>query len=602
MSLPLVRNPGYGFKQNVSKLYELEYGRIKRPGKGEPSPLRIYMSSVSDPYQPQEKKLQFTRALLAAMQTKPPDVLVIQTRSPLVGRDIDLIKSLAEKCELWLSMTVETDMDRIPGLPPHATPIKRRIETLRRFKAAGVPTQAAVSPLCPILDVEGLAHTLQEASDRVVIDHWQKGDGTNGCRTSRTRFPRVLEEAGYGAWNSEDKLEEVKAVFDRVFGQDRVRVSTAGFNAVGEKANAAPPPAKARAVPVPTRGPTPSHALAAPSENPPSGRSVVEPTDRALGAFLARLPGARESLEEKQRLLRDQVLGVAKAYSTGLYLHGPAGHGKTHAVVGLLASRKAAFEHHKGHVTPGGLIDTLGERPDAIHVYDDVSEILKHKVALQVLLAALGRPAGVKESDPDAFLRRVKYKRQGRERVLDFTGGVIALSNLPLPKNEVAGAFASRIDVMNYRLSDEEAAALMLDIAAKGHRDQRGRSLPPEACREVAEFVIAESIKAERPFDLRDLTHKGLPKRLQHDNGDAECHWHQLLRAALRQRFDASPTAPDLPDSPKLLAKDQLVEIAAEIAATNDRGEGARLAEWAARTGRGGRTYYRYLGKAKGQG
>ena len=66
------------------------------------------------------------RALLEEMQTRPPDVLVVQTRSPLVGRDLGLIRSLAGRAEVWLSMTVETDMERVPGLPPHATPIAKR--------------------------------------------------------------------------------------------------------------------------------------------------------------------------------------------------------------------------------------------------------------------------------------------------------------------------------------------------------------------------------------------------------------------------------------------------------------------------------------------
>jgi DNA repair photolyase len=232
----------YGFKKDVRDAYRRDFDRVKRPTRGAPKPLRVYMSPSCDPYQPQEARLRLTRALLEEMQARTPDVLVVQTRSPLAARDIDLLVPLMSRCEVWLSMTVETDMERVPGLPPHATPIPRRVEALRAFRAAGVPTQGAVSPLLPLADPEGFAGLLCEACDRVVIDHWLIGDGSrDGARTRRTPFPALLELAGFGEWNHLAKFEEVKAVFERVLGADRVRVSTAGFNAVGGGTAAAVP-------------------------------------------------------------------------------------------------------------------------------------------------------------------------------------------------------------------------------------------------------------------------------------------------------------------------------------------------------------------------
>src|SRR3954471_21423477 len=128
----------YGFKKHAALAYRKDYDRIKHPRRGQPGPLRVYMSSMCDPWQPQEKRLGITRSLLEAMQTRVPDVLVLQTRSPLALRDIDLVAALATRCELWLSMTVETDIEdaRSLGLPPHATPIRRRVEALRALRAA----------------------------------------------------------------------------------------------------------------------------------------------------------------------------------------------------------------------------------------------------------------------------------------------------------------------------------------------------------------------------------------------------------------------------------------------------------------------------------
>src|SRR5262249_26584522 len=155
-------------------------------------------------------------------------------RSPLVTRDLGLIRTLATRCEFWLSMTIETDMDRIPGFRNHATPLQKRVAALKSFHDAGVPTQATVSPLLPLADPERFARTLGEVSDRVILDHYLLGDGSkNGLRTKRTDFPKMLEDAGFGEWNRLEKFWEVKAVFDKVLGPGRVLVSAEGFNAVG---------------------------------------------------------------------------------------------------------------------------------------------------------------------------------------------------------------------------------------------------------------------------------------------------------------------------------------------------------------------------------
>ncbi|MGP0062523.1 MAG: radical SAM protein [Isosphaeraceae bacterium] len=226
----------YGAKRQVAEAYRRDYDRIKRPRRGDPRPLKIYMSSSTDPYLPQEKTLRLTRSLLEAMRDRPPDVLVIQSHHTLVDRDIDLIDDLSTRCELWVSLTVETDMDPVPGFPPHASPPARRLSTLAAFRARGIPTQATVSPLLPLADPEAFARRLDVACDRVVVDHYLIGDGSpNGWRTRRTSLADRLERAGFGEWNSLAKLWEVRDRLAVVMGASRVLVGCEGFNAVGTR-------------------------------------------------------------------------------------------------------------------------------------------------------------------------------------------------------------------------------------------------------------------------------------------------------------------------------------------------------------------------------
>ncbi len=223
----------YGAKGRVVEAYRRDFDRIRRPSRGGPRPLRIYMSSSTDPYIPQEKTMRITRALLEAMIERTPDVLVIQSHHTMVLRDLDPIAELSARGRVRLSLTVETDMDRVPGFPPHASPPLRRLEVLGAFRRRGIPTQATLSPLLPIADLPAFARRLDAACDRVILDHYLIGDGSpGGWRTRRTGFPGRLAEAGFAEWNEMSKFEEVCAALAEVLGPGRVLVGCAGFNAV----------------------------------------------------------------------------------------------------------------------------------------------------------------------------------------------------------------------------------------------------------------------------------------------------------------------------------------------------------------------------------
>jgi DNA repair photolyase len=227
----------YGPKSSVVEAYRADYDRLKHPRRGEPKPVAIYMSSSTDPYLPQEKSLRLTAQLLEEMIARPPDVIVIQTHHTLIERDIDLIERLATLCELWVSITIETDWESIPGFPPHASSPSRRVETLGRFHARGIATQATISPLLPLANPVAFAGRLDLSCDRVILDHYLIGDGSSGgWRTRKTGLSRRLDEAGFGEWNSLDKLYEVRDLMNVVLGADRVLVGRDGFNAVGRRA------------------------------------------------------------------------------------------------------------------------------------------------------------------------------------------------------------------------------------------------------------------------------------------------------------------------------------------------------------------------------
>jgi DNA repair photolyase len=87
MPVSTFRNAEWGtwidIKKDVEYTFQKELLRAKTKG-----PVTIFMSSSTDPYQSIEHKEKITQSLLKIMVENPPDFLLVQTRSPLVRRDI----------------------------------------------------------------------------------------------------------------------------------------------------------------------------------------------------------------------------------------------------------------------------------------------------------------------------------------------------------------------------------------------------------------------------------------------------------------------------------------------------------------------------------
>jgi DNA repair photolyase len=130
----------------------------KKPGK-------VWVSGVCDPYQPFEAKYLVTRKCLEILAQNDWSV-VIQTRSPLILRDMDVLKR-GKNFEAGLSIT--TADDRIRKIfEPNAPAIEERINALDSLHKAGIRTYAMIAPILP--GVEDLAEMLAGKIDYVIID------------------------------------------------------------------------------------------------------------------------------------------------------------------------------------------------------------------------------------------------------------------------------------------------------------------------------------------------------------------------------------------------------------------------------------------------
>ncbi len=207
-------------KINAAENYRNEIVKLRRKNK----PVHIFMSSATDPYQPIERKAAITQGLLEAMLDHPPDLLQVQTRSPLVTRDIDLLVQLKERCHVLVSMTIETDREDIKRLfAPYAPGIKLRLNALKELHDVGIMTQAAISPVLPF--TPDFAEKLKGITDRIWIDTLNIGDGAMGKRSARLGMPPLFEAHGLSEWYRKDIHTRVKKYFEKTFPSDMIHVS-----------------------------------------------------------------------------------------------------------------------------------------------------------------------------------------------------------------------------------------------------------------------------------------------------------------------------------------------------------------------------------------
>ena len=129
------------------------------------TPARVWVSGVCDPYQPLETKYRLTRQCLEILIANHWPVSV-QTKSPLVTRDIDLLRK-GEGVEVGLSIaTADEHIRQI--FEPHAPSIPSRIAALQAMYEAGIQTFVMIAPILP--GAEDLPELLAGNADSVLVD------------------------------------------------------------------------------------------------------------------------------------------------------------------------------------------------------------------------------------------------------------------------------------------------------------------------------------------------------------------------------------------------------------------------------------------------
>jgi len=132
---------------------------------------KVYLSSLTDPYQPVEKKYELTRRILEVLVEKGFPVIV-QTKSNLVARDLDVLKRNRLNEVGVTVVTLNEEVRRV--FEPASPSSEERLEAVRLAKDSGLRTYVFFGPILPFLseaDLEGSLTRFRKAgADYVYVD------------------------------------------------------------------------------------------------------------------------------------------------------------------------------------------------------------------------------------------------------------------------------------------------------------------------------------------------------------------------------------------------------------------------------------------------
>lgn len=123
----------------------------------------LAFSGVTDCYQPIESKYRLTRQCIeVCVEYKNPFFVI--TKSPLVERDIDILAEAATFMDVGVAVSIPIfDPEIGKAIEPGVPPAERRIRTIERLAAAGIPVTVMVAPIIPGLSDEDMPKVLEAA-------------------------------------------------------------------------------------------------------------------------------------------------------------------------------------------------------------------------------------------------------------------------------------------------------------------------------------------------------------------------------------------------------------------------------------------------------
>ena len=133
-------------KKDALLIFESELMRKKDRGSV------IGIGAMSDSYNPLEKKLELTRGALLLIN-KYGFGISLETKSTLIERDIDILKSINEKNNVVIKFTITCADDLLSKrIEPYTNVSSERFATIRKISEVGICVGVLLMPILPYIN------------------------------------------------------------------------------------------------------------------------------------------------------------------------------------------------------------------------------------------------------------------------------------------------------------------------------------------------------------------------------------------------------------------------------------------------------------------
>jgi DNA repair photolyase len=155
----------------------------------------VVIGTATDPYQPAERTFRLTRAVLERLAQHHGLHIGLITKSPLVTRDLDVLRRIAERSRLTVHLSlISVDAALVRVLEARSPVPRARLRALERLVAAGIHAGVMLAPVLPgitddVPHLEALMRAAKQAGARFV-----RADPLRLYPAIRRRFMPVVAE------------------------------------------------------------------------------------------------------------------------------------------------------------------------------------------------------------------------------------------------------------------------------------------------------------------------------------------------------------------------------------------------------------------------
>lgn len=175
----------------------------------------VLLSSVTDPYQPLEKKYELTRKCLQKLLAHQFPISIL-TKSSLVLRDLDLLARFSD-CEIGFTITTIVDDDR-RKIEPCSSPVEERLSALEELHEKGVSTYVFLGPILPYITDKGenlqnmITNFAKAKVKYVLVDrlNMRWGVWPSIIKFLKDNYPDLMPDYKRIFWSENDYFEQVK--------------------------------------------------------------------------------------------------------------------------------------------------------------------------------------------------------------------------------------------------------------------------------------------------------------------------------------------------------------------------------------------------------